>query len=489
MHARILFMAALAGWLGMSAPLFAQGIDDDRQDRRMRQPDRERGAGQSRGGMGPGGGNDPFRRSPQMVAGRTIKDWDSLSVHTREGEPVAMKSLVPENGSLVVINGCLTCPKFLRSYAGMEALARDHAGNEALRFVYLYKTLAHPENDGFVQAFDLSERLVQVAEAEKRLKTSIPFICDGMNNAGLQAFGGSPNSQVVIDGQGKILHCAGWADSEVLRAALVELVGETETVTRIEELDLPVFRGVTRPAGNVVPRVRPTEPLGALRIEPGESAETYFVKLRAEASQAGVSGGEGELYLGFHLDPIHHVHWNNLVDPLAFEIEAPDGVELTPASGVGPRVEAATDSDPREFLARITGWKDQGPLRVKVVYYACSDGNGDESKAFCRKVEQVYRVHPERDRGAGSVQARTGGRNRGGPGGRGGRGELVTRLDVDKDGRLTREEVKGTPLEARFDRMDQDDDGVLSSEELRRMQQRMRGRGGGDRRRNRDFDV
>ena len=63
-----------------------------------------------------------------------------------------MKSLVPENGSLVVINGCLTCPKFLRSYAGMEALARDHAGNEALRFVYLYKTLAHPENDGFVQA-------------------------------------------------------------------------------------------------------------------------------------------------------------------------------------------------------------------------------------------------------------------------------------------------------------------------------------------------
>ena len=144
-----------------------------------------------------------------------------------------------------------------------------------------------------------------------------------------------------------------------------------------------------------------------------------------------------------------------------------------------------------EFLARITGWKDQGPLKVKVVYYACSDGHGDEAKAFCRKVEQVYLVHPERDRGAGSVQARTGGRSRGGPAGRGGRGggELITRLDGDKDGRLTREEVKGTPLEARFDRMDQDGDGVLSSEEIRRMQQRMRGRGGGERRRSREFDV
>ena len=91
-------------------------------------------------------------------------------------------------------------------------------------------------------------------------------------------------------------------------------------------------------------------------------------------------------------------------------------------------------------------------------------------------------------RGAGSVQARTGGCSRGGPGGRGSRGELVTRLDVDKNGRLTREEVRGTPLEARFVRMDQDDDGVLRSEELHRMQQRMRGRGVGDRRRNREFD-
>ena len=377
----------------------------------------------------------------------------------------------------------------------MEAIAHDHADNGKVRFVYLYKTLAHPENDSFVQAFALEERLAQVAEAEKRLKTSIPFVCDGMDNAALKSFGGSPNSQVVVDGNGRILHCAGWADSDVLRKALTEIVGETETRTSVDELDLPVFRGVTRPAGNVVPRVRPTESLSALRMEPKDSKEKYFVKLRAEASQAAMSGDGGELYLGFHLDPIHHVHWNNLVDPVTYEVIAPEGVEVVPATGAGPKVEAATDGDPREFLARITGWNDQGPIEVKVVYYACSDGDGDDSKAFCRKVEQVYLVYPQRDRTAGSVQARTGGRNRGGAGGRGGRGgggadEMLGRWDGDKDGQLSRDEVKGTPLERRFDRLDQDRNGVLNVEELKQMQQRMRGRGGGgDRRRGREFDV
>ncbi|MCH2161745.1 MAG: EF-hand domain-containing protein [Phycisphaerales bacterium] len=491
-HLRILIVLAIVGAWHVPMSAFAQDGDRERQDRRMRQPDRERGMGQGRNGMGPGSGNDPFTRNRNMKAGESLQGWDGLMVHEQDGKAIAVDSLVPEDGTLVVVNGCLTCPKFLRSYAGMEALARDHAGNDKIHFVYLYKTLAHPENDSFVQAFALPERLAQMAEAEQRLKTSIPFVCDGMDNAALQAFGGSPNSQVVVDGDGRILHCAGWADADVLRKALVDIVGETETTTSVDDLDLPRFRGVTRPAGNIVPRVRPTEPLSALRMEPKASKETYFVKLRAEASQAAVSGDSGELYLGFHLDPIHHVHWNNLVDPIVFEVTAPEGVEVTPATATGPKVDAATDSDPREFLSKVTGWNGQGPLEVKVAYYACSDGNGDESKAFCRKVEQVYLVYPERDRSAGFVQARTGNRSRGGRGerGGGGAGEMLARLDRNQDGKLTLEEVRGSPLESRFERMDQDGDGVLGTEELQRMQQRMRGRGGsGDRRRNRDFDV
>lgn len=357
-----------------------------------------------------------------MKAGGELRGWDGLTVHGEDGDVISVDSLVPDEGTLVVVNGCLTCPKFLRSYPGMEAVARDHAGNEKVRFVYLYKTLAHPENDGFVQAFTIEERLAQMAEAKKRLKTSIPFVCDGLDNSAMQAFGGSPNSQVVVDGDGRILHCAGWADAEKLREALVEIVGETETTTDVDELDLPTFRGVTRPAGKVVPRVRPTESVFPLRMEPGSSEETYFVKLRAEASQAALGGDEGELYLGFHLDPLHDVHWNNLVDPISFEVVVPEGMEVDPAIGSGPAVEVATDTDPREFLLKVDGWNEKSPLEIKVVYYACSDAGGDEARAFCRKIEQVYLVHPERDRGAGFVQSRSRIGGRGGPGGRGAEG-------------------------------------------------------------------
>ena len=422
MHTRFLLVAALGGLLCLPSVIHAQDGMDRRPDRRSRQFERGRDMGQGRDRDRSSGGKDPFVRSPHMKAGGTIRGWDGLEVHGEDGGLISVESMVPEDGMLVVVNGCLTCPKFLRSYPGMEAVARDHAGNEKVRFVYLYKTLAHPENDGFIQAFTIEERLEQMAMAKERLKTTIPFVCDGIDNTAMQAFGGSPNSQVVVDGEGGILHAAGWADGDVLREALVGIVGETETTTEVDDLDLPRFRGVTRPAGRVVPRVRPTESLSPLRMEPGASKEKYFVKLRPEASSTAIAGGEGQLYLGFHLDPLHDVHWNNLVDPITFEVTAPEGVELEPTTGSGPKVEAVSDTDPREFLLTIKGWKDQGPLEVKVVYHACSDGDGDEAEAFCRKVEQVYLVHPDRERGAGFVQSRSRIGGRGGPGGRGGEG-------------------------------------------------------------------
>ena len=43
--------------------------------------------------------------------------------------------------------------------------------------------------------------------------------------------------------------------------------------------------------------------------------------------------GCGRLYLGFHLDPYHAAHWNNLTEPLKFTIEAPETVELSQSVG------------------------------------------------------------------------------------------------------------------------------------------------------------
>lgn len=468
----------------LASPHVLTAQDDPRRpDERTQRPDGNRGQG--RNGMGPGSGRDMFDGRPEMNVGNTIADWENLEVHDAAGKAVRISSLVPEDGCLVVVNGCLTCPKFLQSYAGIEAVARDHAGNEKVRFVYLYKTLAHPENNGFVQPFTLEERLSHVAEATRRLKNSIPFVCDGMENKALAAFGRSPNSQVVVDGQGKILHSRGWADGKVLRPAMVKIAGETEEETDVSELDLPPFTRVTRSSGRVVPRAKPQTSLVPIRVEPAESKELHYVKLRAELGTERSESGHSELYLGFHLDPIHDVHWNNLVDPLAYTITVPEGVEVTPLTASAPKIEVAMDSDPREFLTRIKGWKVQGPIEVKVTYFACSDGNGNEEEAFCRKVEQVYLVHQERDRMAGTVQARMG-RRGGGQGRNRGQGDLMSRMDADNDGSLSRSEVKGTPMEARFDRMDRNGDGVLSKDELDRMMRRPGRRGGNDRQRRPD---
>lgn len=426
-------------------------------------------------------GGDPFDRSPEMKEGGTIRNWETLNAYTPGGELQRVAELVPVGGTLVIVNGCLTCPKFLQSYPGVEAVAHDYKDNATVRFVYLYKTLAHPENGGFVQPMTLEERRAHAARAAKNLKTSIPFLVDGMDNAMLTSCGGSPNSEVVVNGEGTILHAKGWCNGDDLRKALRTIVGETETVTSERSLGLPPFKRVSGSRGRVVPRAKPSEPLTALRMVPVDSTSPHYVKLRAEAGRRATTGGASELFLGFHVDPIHDVHWNNLVDPLTFTVTGPDGVILAPPSGTAPKVDVPTDHDPREFIVSIDGWSSSKPLTVTVVYFACSDGE----EKFCKRVEQVYEVFPERDRFAGSVSARNGRQQqRGGLSSQRDRGQMLERMDNNGDGALTRAELRGTPMERHFDRIDRNSDGVLDKEELAAM----RARGSRDTSRTRSSD-
>ena len=68
-------------------------------------------------------------------------------------------------------------------------------------------------------------------------------------------------------------------------------------------------------------------------------------------ADAGVlNSGSGKLYLGFHLDPFHGAHWNNLTEPLKYEFELPEGVKIAKSSGEAAKVKAVSDANPREFL-------------------------------------------------------------------------------------------------------------------------------------------
>lgn len=82
----------------------------------------------------------------------------------------------------------------------------------------------------------------------------------------------------------------------------------------------------------------------------------------------------------------------------------------------------------------------------------------------------------------GAVENRTqqrpgGGEHRQGQRGGRDRGEMFTRMDVNKDGKLTKDELRG-PMVDRFDMIDTNKDGSISLEELKAAPRPQRGQRG-----------
>ncbi|MBT4864205.1 MAG: hypothetical protein HON53_03665, partial [Planctomycetaceae bacterium] len=255
-------------------------------------------------------------------------------------------------------------------------MQRDYAP-KGVKFYYIYKALAHPENDGYVQPFTLKERLMHVKEAQRTLGSDIPWICDSISNKLKHAMGNAPNSEFVIDPEGKVVVSRSWSKPTELRKDLEKLIGPVKNPTQISDLNLKTEPPPKLAASGVVPRIKAPSGMQPLKIEPKPGKQPFYAKLRAEADNNLLRSGEGTLYVGFHLDPLYHVHWNNLAKPVTYEITGPDGTTVSPAKGEGPKVKEAADVDPREFLVEIKRGKDTtGPLQLTVKYFACNDEQG-----------------------------------------------------------------------------------------------------------------
>ncbi|MBC23473.1 MAG: hypothetical protein CMJ32_06100 [Phycisphaerae bacterium] len=426
----------------------------------------ERQRGQRRGG-------------PSMGA-----DVPSVRVHDPDGELVELADLI-DGQHTVIVTGCLTCPVFLRGYPTIEAVARDYS-DKGVRFFFLYKTLAHPENDGYIQPLTIEERAMHVAEAREKLKTTIPWIYDTMDNSAKAALGGMPNSEILFSPDGKVLYTQQWSDAAQLRSTLAGILGDVEDPTEPADLDLPSFsmRRAGRGSG-FVERVRVDEILSPILVRASEDDLPYYVKLRAEADSDLLTTGTGRLYLGFHVDPIHDVHWNNLVDPLEWTVMLPEGSSMSPASANAPRIDVASDVEPREFLVQVRSWDPEKPILLEVDYFACSD-----AEQWCLPVSQGYQLFLQRDRDAGGTNGRSfqpGGR-RGGGGSRdrarGGNprgddrgGSFLQNMDLDADGVIERHEVPER-MQQNWTRFDTNGNDILEEEEIAIMMERMRRRGG-----------
>jgi len=333
---------------------------------------------------------------------------------------------------------------------------RDY-GPKGVKFFFVYKSLAHPELAGdYVQPFTQEERVAHARQAEKQLGASIPWIVDAMDNRLKRALGDRPNSEYILDPKGRVVRKRAWSHPGLVRKDLEALVGRVDKITKEEDLNMKLGRPIepAAPRG-VVPRV-PRSGMQAVAMEPliVPKGLPFYAKLRAEADADLFAEGKGKLYLGFHLDPLHDAHWNNLTEPLKFELEVSEGTKVGKLTYQAPRVKAASDSDPREFLLDVETWPEAEPIRLTVTYYACV------GKKSCHAIRQSYTLRRKRDRDGGGAR---------GTGAGFWKPEEFAKQQLSrskKGDRMTEAEVIGL-IQPHFGHFDTNKDGFLDFEELK----------------------
>ena len=166
-----------------------------------------------------------------------------LQAFSAEGKSVKLRELF-KGKYTVLTSGCLTCPQFHQTYQEIEAASTDYT-DLGVQFFYFYKSLRHPELNGYVDAQNISERLLQIAEAQKLLGTKVPWIADTMDDSMRIALGANSQSVYLISPEGEIIYASGNIKRDGLRAALNKSIGTPSTETKPTDLSLPAIK---RPA-------------------------------------------------------------------------------------------------------------------------------------------------------------------------------------------------------------------------------------------------
>ena len=387
-------------------------------------------------------------------------------VHNQQGVKVKLRSIVAAADYTVIALGDLTDPRFLGNYRKIEAAARDYYPL-GVHFHYLYRLLTHPENHGYIKPFKQQERARQASIAKQLLYTQVPWLVDDMGNEAATDLAQDPaNNVFLFSGDGTELYAGPIEDAKALRAALAEVAGSVDVPTEAGALpntELPPFKPLEE---KFSPRVKVSMAARFLPLEttPLDSKAPYYVKLRAEGNQELLASGNGKMYLGFHIDPLYQVAWNNMGDPMKYAIKVPEGV-VAPSINTAQRVTAqATDAEPREFIIEARKLDLSKPLTIQVNYSVHSLASRKNID-----VSQQYMVYLQPDRFGGQVigrQLSSPKRNVATPSGGAGNAYtmMLRRFDLDRNGKLSNDEVIGN-LRNRFGEADANNDGFVTEKE------------------------
>ena len=225
--------------------------------------------------------------------------------------------------------------------------------------------------------------------------------------------------------------------------------------TEIADLQVKFRTEPREVVSGVVPRIKLPQGLSPIRVKHIASGKRpIYVKLRAELTRRPDVTGKRKMYLGFYMDPIHRVHWNNGAGPVEVEIEAPINSGVASVKLKGPKVHPPNDVDPRMFLVDVEkGFDVSTTFKVKLRYVAC-----DDAETFCVPVTQDFDV---------SLQPLNNGSSR--------PGIFLARIfrnvaqhDKDGDGNITAQELGEGNVTMYMTHIDYNLDNVIGRDELNR---------------------
>ncbi len=399
---------------------------------------------------------------PKPMEKRKLED---VFLHNTDHIKVKLRSMVSQQNYTVLTLCDLTDPDFISSYRSIEAAALDYTG-KGVKFFYIYRYLTHPENNNYIQPFILRERVRQSRIAADLLHTRISWLCDGMDNQAAKALEYDNNNLFIFNKEG-VEEYSGMSDDEAdFRKALTKLAGTPETRTPTDSIAGPDIKPVFIRKSTVAPRVsiRPNQDtFRPLQITPINSRFPFYVKLRIEANEDLRTTGNGRIYLGFHIDPIYKVEWNNLGAAINYAIKVPRGSAISPSINEAKKVTSqATDSDPREFLLEARKWMPANPISITVNYSVHSP-----SSKRNYDISQHYIVYLEHDPFAGEVFGRQlpvpippGAIDKGSER----YNNLLRDLDIDRDGKVSRDEAPYHLLR-NWNAIDANHDGYMDASE------------------------
>jgi predicted outer membrane repeat protein len=394
-------------------------------------------------------------------------------VHNAQDIKVKLRSIVATADLTVLALGDLTDPEFLGNYRNIEAAARDYAP-KGVRFHYVYRYLAHPGNHGYVAPFKQQERARQAQIAEEILFTQVPWLYDVMDNQTAEELMKEKGDTLfVFSSDGEELYAGSISDAAGLRGALAELAGKIDIPTEASALPKTELTPIVMPETKLTQGVSisASDRFQPLEITPLDSKIPYYVKLRAEGSKELLQSGNGKLYLGFHIDPLYQVEWNNFSDPMKYELKVPGGV-VAPSINSAERVtEKASDTEPREFMLEARKLDPSKPINLQVTYSILSAATRSNTE-----VAQQYIIYLQQDKFGGEVYGHQTTPSRStASASSDGSGDnafamFLRRFDLDRNGKLSSDEAIGR-LRSRFEEIDANNDGFVDEAEYLRFRE------------------